>query len=223
MATPAQIHSNRINAKHSTGPKTASGKSASSKNGVKHGFYASEIIVHDDEKQEFATFRDTLLTECLPLSTLTQDLFQKYLHAAWNLHRLRTIESELLLSSRNPFADPETRLQLDAVARHSARLDRAYYRALKEYRFQLANEHSRRLFPDVSRGNISLACDLSHFDKSITRRQQNRIRQVTVPPDPIEESHRMREAMKAMEVNGKLPAKVLDALAMEGRTIFAGR
>ena len=57
MATPAQIHSNRNNAKHSTGPKAETGKSASSKNGVKHGFYAREIILHDDEQEDFAKFR----------------------------------------------------------------------------------------------------------------------------------------------------------------------
>ena len=220
MATPAQIHSNRINAKHSTGPKTETGKSASSKNSVKHGFYASEIIVHDDEQQEFATFRDTLLTECLPLSTLTQDLFQKYLHAAWNLHRLRTIESELLLSSHNPFADPETRLQLDAVARHSARHDRAYYRALKEYRLQAASEHARKLQPADLMRDIPHAFDMHHFEKSITQRQQNRIRQMTVPPDPHEAERQMRATLKSMEVDGQLPPEVLDALAMEGPALF---
>ena len=223
MATPAQIHSNRINAKHSTGPKTETGKSASSKNALKHGFYAREIIVRDDEKQEFKIFRDTLLAECLPESTLAHDLFQKYLHTAWNLHRLRTIESELLLSSRNPFADPETRLQLDAVARHSARLDRAYYRALKEYRLQISNEHSRYLLPATIRGAIPLACDVSYFEKSIARRQQNHIRLITSPPDPRQAERRMQETLDSMRVNGKLPARALDALAMEGPALFSGR
>jgi hypothetical protein len=41
MATPAQIEANRRNARKSTGPKTATGKAASSRNAVTHGLTAS--------------------------------------------------------------------------------------------------------------------------------------------------------------------------------------
>jgi hypothetical protein len=41
MATPAQIEANRRNARKSTGPKTAAGKAASSRNAVTHGMTAS--------------------------------------------------------------------------------------------------------------------------------------------------------------------------------------
>ena len=41
MATPAQIEANRRNAGKSTGPKTAAGKAASSRNALTHGLTAS--------------------------------------------------------------------------------------------------------------------------------------------------------------------------------------
>jgi hypothetical protein len=41
MATPAQIEANRRNARKSTGPRTAAGKAASSRNAVTHGLTAS--------------------------------------------------------------------------------------------------------------------------------------------------------------------------------------
>ena len=41
MATPAQIEANRRNARKSTGPKTAAGKAASSRNALTHGMTAS--------------------------------------------------------------------------------------------------------------------------------------------------------------------------------------
>ena len=41
MATPAQIEANRRNARKSTGPKTAAGKAASSRNAFTHGMTAS--------------------------------------------------------------------------------------------------------------------------------------------------------------------------------------
>lgn len=46
MATPAQIAANRRNAAKSTGPRTARGKDASSKNATKHGLTAA--IASDD-------------------------------------------------------------------------------------------------------------------------------------------------------------------------------
>lgn len=44
MATQAQIRANRENAKSSTGPKTAGGKLASSRNSTKHGGYATRDL-----------------------------------------------------------------------------------------------------------------------------------------------------------------------------------
>jgi hypothetical protein len=41
--TEAQINANRENAKKSTGPRTAEGKAASSRNGLKHGLRAVRI------------------------------------------------------------------------------------------------------------------------------------------------------------------------------------
>jgi hypothetical protein len=43
MATAAQISANQRNAQHSTGPRTPSGKLASSRNAVRHGILASSI------------------------------------------------------------------------------------------------------------------------------------------------------------------------------------
>jgi hypothetical protein len=41
--TEAQINANRENAQKSTGPRTAEGKAASSRNGLKHGLRAVRI------------------------------------------------------------------------------------------------------------------------------------------------------------------------------------
>ncbi len=40
MATPAEIAAHRPNALHSTGPRTAAGKAAASRNALRHGLTA---------------------------------------------------------------------------------------------------------------------------------------------------------------------------------------
>jgi hypothetical protein len=43
-----KIFANRMNAKKSTGPRTASGKARSSMNSLKHGLNASKFIIKDE-------------------------------------------------------------------------------------------------------------------------------------------------------------------------------
>jgi hypothetical protein len=53
MATLPQIAANRLNAQSSTGPKTAKGKQASSRNAVRHGLYASIDSLSAAERVQF--------------------------------------------------------------------------------------------------------------------------------------------------------------------------
>ena len=62
MATLAKIEANRRNAKRSTGPKTVSGKVASSKNAMRHGLLSREIVLPDESAEDFARFSDRLAT-----------------------------------------------------------------------------------------------------------------------------------------------------------------
>jgi hypothetical protein len=56
--TEAQINANRENAKKSTGPRTAEGKSASSRNRLLHGLRANKHILLDEDPEEFLFLLD---------------------------------------------------------------------------------------------------------------------------------------------------------------------
>ena len=49
----AQFAANRANALKSTGPKTLEGKAKVAMNALRHGLTAQQIIVRDDEREEF--------------------------------------------------------------------------------------------------------------------------------------------------------------------------
>jgi hypothetical protein len=53
MATDKQIEANRRNAKHSKGPTTDEGKRKSSRNALKHGLTAKDLLLPQENPQEF--------------------------------------------------------------------------------------------------------------------------------------------------------------------------
>ena len=144
MATHAQTLANRQNARHSTGPVTADGKSRSAQNSWKHGLTARELIVRDDEREEFETLSAGLVAELRPSGALEEVIFNQLLHAAWNQHRLRRLEAELFHDNLDPLADPAHTATLDRYARYQVRMERAFTRALRELR-TLQTERALRL------------------------------------------------------------------------------
>ncbi len=143
MATAAQITANQANAQHSTGPRTPEGKARISQNALRHGLTAARLVVRDDEREEFTALHDALLAELDPQGVVETVTFDELLHAAWNLHRFRRIESEVSLGTLQDFTDPQTTAVLDRLTRYQARAQRAYYRALQELRALQTNRALR--------------------------------------------------------------------------------
>src|SRR5215467_5040572 len=143
MASTAQITANRANSTLSTGPTSAEGKARVSQNARTHGLTAKHLVIRDDEREAFESLRDGLLAELDPQGAVERLTFDEILHAAWNLHRFRTIEAEVGLGTLDDFTDPQTTAVLDRLTRYQARAQRAYYRALQELRTLQTNRALR--------------------------------------------------------------------------------
>ena len=65
MATIKQINANRKNALLSKGPKSDLGKLKSSKNSLKHGLTAKQLVIGESYK-EFEKYRDRMIDELKP-------------------------------------------------------------------------------------------------------------------------------------------------------------
>ena len=67
MATPAQIHANRINARRSTGPNSVEGKETARRNSLKHGLTGGGVVIPGEDEGEVAireaAFREQLVDE----------------------------------------------------------------------------------------------------------------------------------------------------------------
>ncbi len=159
MATAAQIAANRLNAQHSTGPRTAEGKARCAHNAVRHGLTAKHLIIRDDEHEDFDALRAGLIAEVAPQGPLEQTVFSELLHAAWNLRRFSRLEAEAETASPDPLMDPNLDAFLDRLARYHTRAERSYYRALKELRTLQTNRvlRARTIDPDEEQTTPSLA------------------------------------------------------------------
>jgi hypothetical protein len=134
MATAAQVAASYANAQLSTGPVTAEGKARVAQNALRHGLTAKNLVVREDEHDEFEALRYELHSQIDPQGALESIAFDELFHAAWNLRRFRRLEAEATRGALDDLKSPETAALLERIARYQGRALRAYSRALAELR-----------------------------------------------------------------------------------------
>ena len=104
MSTQAQILANRRNAQKSTGPKTKTGKTAVSKNAIKHGLLAAADTIAAENPADFQLHRQNLLEELDPASPLESALADRLISLSWRLKRATAIQNQTIdeLSAPKP-------------------------------------------------------------------------------------------------------------------------
>jgi hypothetical protein len=141
MASPARLTANIENAQHSTGPRTAEGKAASSRNATKHNLCSVSPVLDTEEKLAF----DRLLCEAkLDLSPQTHTehaLIEQAAYAEWKLLRIAAWETEIINATLAKRTAPAQALfgktpheALDRLRRYEAATRRAWHNALRELR-----------------------------------------------------------------------------------------
>src|ERR1700760_4138026 len=97
MSTDAQISANRANAQHSTGPKTESGKAASSQNSWKHGLSGGVFTVLSTESQfAYQDLLEHLLTEYQPQTPTESILVERMSQHHWLRNRALFYQNQLI-------------------------------------------------------------------------------------------------------------------------------
>lgn len=159
---------NQRNAQKSTGPRTAQGKAASSKNRLSHGLCSTALLIGDESPADFEALRAEFVTAYQPATPEERILTDQLIEAQWRLNRARTVEAKTqdfllyesfeALSAESESGDFSTG-QLHAasflrqnneaiyrnVQRYVAAIERSHQRALKN--LQHAQEKRRTLPP----------------------------------------------------------------------------
>jgi len=143
MASIRQIEANRFNAKKSTGPRTAEGKSRSRMNALKSGIDAQAETIPTEDPAALQALAAEYLERFYPTTPDQRHLVDTLIRTDWLRRRLARAEAQMWQwEMQDP---PETRkllalgYALDCAAEQLARLqrridslDRSYQRALRE-------------------------------------------------------------------------------------------
>src|SRR5579884_1110899 len=134
MTSSAQIQANRENSKLSTGPVTAAGKAASSKNHLVHGLCSVDPVLPTEDRDEFNALVERCKAEWQPETEHTHFLVREMAEALWKLSRVKRIENDMLAKLDDPakiYLDPETAAGFARLERHRATLERTYHRCAR--------------------------------------------------------------------------------------------
>ena len=120
MATERQIAANRLNAEHSTGPKTPEGKAAVRSNAVTHGLRSHDGLLPGESLEDFSDLRTRVFAELAPDSAVEIELAERIASLLWRLRRVPAFEAALLAwthackEEASPFAQGEPSLRCAA-------------------------------------------------------------------------------------------------------------
>jgi hypothetical protein len=151
---------NRANARHSTGPRTDSGKQRSSLNALRHGLTAASAVLPSEDQAAFDAHRRGFFDEYQPATPTETQLTQELADTAWRLNRIPALEAALLDRAANPPND-QAAIDFDIVDAHRAlatlglhytRLSRQFQKAVDQLRDIQADriEHERRDLKDAA-------------------------------------------------------------------------
>ena len=141
MATPAQLHANRLNAQRSTGPRSEEGKAASRFNALKCGIEARSLVIPGEDPAELEALALEYHQQFNAVGPLERFLVDTLVRDDWNRRRYTRIEAQVLkvlLAGQDAAAgsslDAFTGKAAQHISRRLASTERSYFRALKELR-----------------------------------------------------------------------------------------
>jgi hypothetical protein len=109
MATEKQILANQQNAKHSTGPRTESGKRRSRRNAVRHGLTVETVIDTLESAADYRAFERAIKSDYSPQTAIEGQLVSRLASLLWRLRRAVIIESGLLNMQAETIQSPSSR------------------------------------------------------------------------------------------------------------------
>ena len=95
MATEKQVQANRRNALKSSGPKTQTGKAVASKNAMRHGLLARDVVIKGEDPEAFDAMQEALVLELAPEGAIEEQLVDRIAAALWRLRRLGRVEADI--------------------------------------------------------------------------------------------------------------------------------
>src|SRR5215471_3402136 len=92
LASRRKIQANRANAQKSTGPRTREGKKRVSRNAIKHGLFAQETLLLDEDPEELIVLARQLRNALAPIDAIEGLFVDLLVRDVWRLRRVSRLE-----------------------------------------------------------------------------------------------------------------------------------
>jgi hypothetical protein len=125
----AQLLANRVNAQHSTGPKTEAGKAVSSVNNFRHGLAGKFLVLEWEDSGEFNELLENLHAEHQPASSTETLLVESMAQHYWLRQRALRLQHSIMDEKRPACEYPK---ELALYLRYQATHERAFYKCLNQ-------------------------------------------------------------------------------------------
>ena len=96
MTSDNKRTANQRNSLCSTGPRTPDGKAASRLNALKHGLTAAQVLLPDEDANDYQQFMKAMKQQLQPNGVLEQELSEAIAMKLWRLRRVLRMEAETL-------------------------------------------------------------------------------------------------------------------------------
>jgi hypothetical protein len=135
---------NRANSRHSTGPRTDSGKQRSSLNALRHGLTAASAVLPSEDRAAYDTHCRGFFDEYQPATPTETQLTQELADTAWRINRIPSLEATLLDRAANPPTE-QARIDFDIVDAHRALATLGLHYQRLSRQFQKTVDHLREI------------------------------------------------------------------------------
>lgn len=105
MSSQAQIAANQANAQKSSGPVTAEGKAAVSKNALKTGLTGRTVLLPTDDAELYAKHITSFKSRYAPVGDEETELVQSIADTSWRIARIPSLETGIYAVGRAKMAD----------------------------------------------------------------------------------------------------------------------
>jgi hypothetical protein len=153
MASPKQIEANRRNARKSTGPRTPAGRAASSRNALRHGLTAYQIVVPSEREKDFNAFYQERYEALAPADSVAEGMVERIITCEWRLRRIYRLEGKLMSTVEHTdygYSFERTLKQITAVSRYETAMDRALQRARHELERHQARSRGEKIAAPIA-------------------------------------------------------------------------
>jgi hypothetical protein len=111
-----RTETNRNNARHSTGPKTAEGKAKSAKNALSHGLRSDLSVLPGERPEDWEAHRAGIVQSLAPVGALEAELAGRVALCLWRLRRVAAYETGVTSVGLEEVGEDARRVEPDPFA-----------------------------------------------------------------------------------------------------------